>query len=86
MTTNRLVIEGSGSGMGQEGRIKKWPKASLGLVHMFIISIMVLVLPVYTYIKIYQIKYMWFIVCQLHLEKIPNFKKIKIPQGCFSHI
>lgn len=61
-----------GKGEGWKGEIPKRHKKTLGVMHVFIIFILVMVSWVYTCVKSYptvHFKYVQFNACQLYLKK-----------------
>lgn len=72
MTAHRLVAGRGGAAWGGQEGLQSGTRKVSEMMDVFMISIVVLVSWVYTYVKTYQIrpfKYVLFIVHQLHLDK-----------------
>lgn len=72
-----LLIPGEAGGRdGKEGTGGLW-----GAMNIFTILTVMIILWIYTYVNSYQIacfKYVWFIVCQLYLNKTVKTKIIHL--------
>lgn len=77
-SNRKTDIGGLGS---RDGKYVVGTRKILGEIDMFVILIVVIILWMYTYVMPYQIayfQYVWFIVCQLYLNKTVKTKIIHL--------
>lgn len=77
-SNRKTDIGGLGS---RDGKYVVGTRKILGEIDMFVILIVVIILWMYAYVMPYQIayfQYVWFIVCQLYLNKTVKTKIIRL--------